>query len=152
MLEPLFNRIQEVIKYSKLNDRKFCERIGFGYSTYKNYTLGYRNPSNIELYAKTLYTYVEISAEWLIRGEGEMIRADNQNQLSASETIKMINEMRKELIGLAIENGKLKEQIDELKRKKGIMATLASPSFSSIAADATEPYKATEDKNIDKNR
>lgn len=59
--------------------------------------------------------FPELSMEWLLRGDGEMIKTSEDNNVDAKQAI----------YDLTIENGRLKKRIAELEGKKG-SETIAS--------------------------
>lgn len=131
-MEEVFNRVLEVIEYYSIDIKPFCLKIGFGYSTFINYSNSLRKPNNLDLYLKVLNTFEDISAEWLMRGEGEMIKKSTGG-IPDGELIKMINDMRKEIISLAKENGKMTSKIEIMSKQYSGLAkrTLISEEGSS---------------------
>ncbi len=137
-MKEAFQRIIEIIEYYKLNPNSFCEKIGFGYTTFMNYNSGIRSPNNADLYFKTLSTFVDISAEWLIRGEGDMIKSYKE----ANQDIKLINlleKMQEKMVNLAEENGSLKEKIETMRKKNPYTQPSIRPSV--VADNETEESK-----------
>lgn len=65
-------RIKEIISSKGLNVSKLAESIGMPQVTVNNYMLGKRKIS-FEFISAILATYPDISAEWLLRGHGEML-------------------------------------------------------------------------------
>lgn len=153
-MESIFDRVLRLIEYYGVSARAFCEKMNFGYTTFKNYNSGIRQPNNAELYSKLLDTYVDVSAEWLMRGTGEMFRDTHDLRLAnIDEAINLINKLRKETVELARENERLKAKVDMLGRKKRAKKNLSQSSSFCIAADAAEPYNTkAKEENIDKNR
>lgn len=153
-MESIFDRVLKLIEYYGISARAFCEKIDFGYTTFKNYNSGIRQPNNTELYSKVLDTYVDVSAEWLMRGTGEMFRDTHDLRLvNLDEAINLIDKLRKETVDLARENEKLKARIDILSKKKRAKKKLSQSSSFCIAAELAEPYnKISKTENIDKNR
>ena len=71
--ETVIERLNKFIKYKGLTQRAFAINIGFNYSTLNNYLTGRRKTIDLELIEKVICHYKDLSAEWLIRGAGEMI-------------------------------------------------------------------------------
>lgn len=70
--------LQRVIKikdYKKLSVNKFAEQIKMAQTTVNNYFNGSRAVS-LELIIAVLSAFEDISAEWLLRGKGTMLRTD----------------------------------------------------------------------------
>lgn len=68
-------RLQAFIDYKQMTIRAFGDSVGFGNGTLGNFfstSKGMRT-DNLE---KILHAYPELSAEWLLRGEGQMYRTD----------------------------------------------------------------------------
>ena len=68
-----------------------------------------------EMLVKVLTQYPDLSAEWLMRGVGEMYRQEDTGEpiiKGNSELIDIIREQAEEI-------GRLKQQIEQLKRRRG---------------------------------
>lgn len=74
----LIERIKKIIDEKQLSARAFSQAIGFNYTTLNNYLTGRRSTIDSELIMKVLITYDDISAEWLMRGKGEMLLTSEQ--------------------------------------------------------------------------
>lgn len=68
-------RLNEVKYYYKLSGRRLASVLGLSPATITNYLGGVKAPS-YEFIMALLTTYPDISAEWLLRGEGPMLRTD----------------------------------------------------------------------------
>lgn len=73
----IIDRIKQIIEFYGLSSRAFSLSIGFTYTTLNNYLTGRRTTIDSELIEKTLSTYKSISAEWLMRGTGNMLISEN---------------------------------------------------------------------------
>lgn len=89
--DKLINRIRLIIEYYKISSRAFSISIGFNYTTLNNYLTGRRTTIDSELIEKILNTYTDISAEWLIRGNGNMIIQPSTNEYCFNKIIDIIN-------------------------------------------------------------
>lgn len=89
-MATLLERISEIIKAKGYSPRSFAITIGFNYSTLNNYLTGRRTTIDYELVEKTLMSIGDISAEWLLRGKGEMLISANQPTDGSSERISML--------------------------------------------------------------
>lgn len=69
-------RLNEVKHYYKLSGRGLASVLGLSPATITNYLGGVKEPS-YEFIMAILTTYPDISAEWLLRGEGSMLRTDH---------------------------------------------------------------------------
>ena len=74
----ILERIKEFISINGLTPRAFAIRIDFNYSTLNNYLTGRRTTIDLELINKTLSSFDNLSAEWLLRGNGEMLLTSEQ--------------------------------------------------------------------------
>lgn len=74
----ILERIKELISINGLTPRAFAIRIDFNYSTLNNYLTGRRTTIDLELINKTLSSFDNLSAEWLLRGNGEMLLTSEQ--------------------------------------------------------------------------
>jgi transcriptional regulator with XRE-family HTH domain len=66
-------RLQSLMGYLGLTGGKFAETIGVQKSSISHILSG-RNKPSFEFISRILSTYREISPEWLILGEGEMLK------------------------------------------------------------------------------
>ncbi len=69
-------RIQKIIHHRKLTSSAFADKIGVPRSTISHIISGRNNPS-LEFIQKVLDNFPEIRTEWLVRGEGQMLKASN---------------------------------------------------------------------------
>lgn len=70
----VLNRLNEFRLAEKLSINAFSKAIGMEQRTVNNYFLGNRKLS-FELIDKTLAAFPNLSAEWLLRGEGNMYKS-----------------------------------------------------------------------------
>lgn len=73
----MVDRVKQIIKYYKLSDRAFALKCGLKQNTFSNQLTGMRELS-LTTINSILITFEEISAEWLLRGKGEMLLASEQ--------------------------------------------------------------------------
>ena len=92
----IVDRIRQIIKYKGISERRFCIEIGVS-----NGFLAKVKDVGSEKVKKILITYPEISAKWLITGEGKMIGEKD-----------MLNESPAVYCGI----NEYKERIKELKQ------------------------------------
>lgn len=72
----MISRIQKVIQLKKLTSSAFADQVGVPRSTISHILSGRNNPS-LEFVQKVLDSFPEIRTEWLVRGEGHMLKATN---------------------------------------------------------------------------
>ena len=67
------------------NEADFALKIGIKQQTLNNYTNGKR-PVKLDTVLAILHTYSDVSAEWLLRGKGEMLISDNLPKFYGTES------------------------------------------------------------------
>jgi DNA-binding XRE family transcriptional regulator len=71
----LNERISKVIEYSKLSSSEFADEIDVQRSSISHITSG-RNKPSLEFIIKIKSSFPEILWDWLVTGEGEMLKSD----------------------------------------------------------------------------
>lgn len=103
-------RVLEALKTCKISVNKLATA-----SDVRQTTLNDQINGNSKISAATLITLTDfrsdISAEWLLRGTGEMLVTSNQNQSNTEELLELIRRQQREIDGLY-------ERIEELKHSK----------------------------------
>lgn len=123
-------RIKEIIAYSGLSDRAFAIKCGIAQNTLNRQLNGVRELS-LTTVNFILNTFEDISAEWLLRGEGKMLISENQFNDENTERIAMlvdtiatlqktINEQMKTIQMLNEENKRAKGELAMLKNERRI--------------------------------
>ena len=74
-MEGLKERINEIKDYYRLSNRGFAAELGTKPAATNNYLNGTKEPS-MDFVDAILSKYVDISAEWLLRGKGAMFYED----------------------------------------------------------------------------
>lgn len=74
----VLERLKLFISESGLTPRAFAIKIDFNYSTLNNYLTGRRATIDLDLIDKTISSFENLSAEWLMRGKGEMLLTSEQ--------------------------------------------------------------------------
>lgn len=67
--------LQALMDRFEVNAAQFAEKIGVQRSSISHFLSGRNNPS-LEVIRKILMAYPQIDAEWLLSGEGDMIKND----------------------------------------------------------------------------
>ena len=109
-MEGLRDRINEVRDHYRLSNRGFAEAIGAKPAATNNYLNGTKEPS-LEFVDKILSTYVDVSAEWLLRGVGSMFKEDKPTDEA------MLKELADMKVKLLVQEGITKELRDMLLEK-----------------------------------
>ncbi len=116
-------RLLEYLSNKGINANAFENSI----SVSKSYL---RNTKNIsaEVVSETLRVYSDLSAEWLLRGEGSMYKSENKETNKGPHSqhispqryetlVNLLAEVTEDLKETVIENQKLYEEIEELKMR-----------------------------------
>lgn len=109
-MEGLRDRINEVRDNYRLSNRGFAEAVGAKPAATNNYLNGTKEPS-LEFVDRILSTYVDVSAEWLLRGVGSMFKNDKPTD---EALLKELAEMK---VKLLVQEGITKELRDMLLEK-----------------------------------
>lgn len=80
----LNERISKVIEYSKLSSSEFADEIDVQRSSISHITSG-RNKPSLEFIIKIKSRFPEILWDWLVTGDGEMLKSDLPEDESLSE-------------------------------------------------------------------
>lgn len=75
------SRLRLALEVMKLTIKEAAERCGIPYRSFQNYTLGLREPNAEAL--RTVSTQLGISSDWLLTGEGPMLRGESAQAPSA---------------------------------------------------------------------
>lgn len=124
------SRIREIIQSTGITDNAFAKRIGITQSVIASMFQRGTEPS-AKVITSILGKFENISAEWLIRGIGNMLISDNQLKDENVERITMlvdtiatlqktINEQMKTIQMLSEENKRFKGELAMLKNERNI--------------------------------
>lgn len=118
MKNAVLQKINEVIAFNCLSKRAFDNRINMEQTTVNNQLIGKRGIS-IDLIINTLLEFPEVSAEWLLRGEGEMLKSPSTSEtfVDISKYVTEIESLKAEINQLKGENRVLREQMGLGERK-----------------------------------
>lgn len=83
-------RLKGVLAYSGLTVRGFAIKCGISQPTLDKQIKGLRGIS-IETVMSVLYAYPAISAEWLMRGEGQMLLQKDGNSAEAERLNRLVD-------------------------------------------------------------
>lgn len=98
------------------NEKDFALQIGIKQQTINNYTKGKRTVS-LDAIIAILTAYEDVSAEWLLRGKGEMLISDNLPKFHGEETDAELD-VHAELSRKTAELEELKLQVLRLEAQK----------------------------------
>jgi transcriptional regulator with XRE-family HTH domain len=118
-------RLKDIRNVLSISENELAKRLGIAQSTLNSYTLGKRKPS-FEFAENLLNTFVDISAEWLLRQEGPMLISDlpSTDHDDTDEVLDLkaeitrlraeLAELREENETLQADNRRLSERTDKL--------------------------------------
>lgn len=109
-MEELVKRINEVKDYYRLSGRALAIKLDMKYTTINNYLNGTKDPS-AEFLVRLKSTFLDISADWLLVGEGSMLKDKN---LSNEEITKELADAK---VKMLIKDGIIKELKDLILEK-----------------------------------
>ncbi len=131
------NRVADLINHLEMNPNSFADSIGVKGTVIYNIVKGRRSKPSFDLLQKILITYQTINANWLLSGQGSVLKEEEEaatkkpvavrlearvNKLLAqayAETESPVVEEIKELVGrLVHENMEQKEKITALYKKQ----------------------------------
>lgn len=91
MEEVVIQRIREILDKYELSVTSLAKKLCMSQPTLNRQLTG-ENSLSLETVNAILYYYQDISAEWLLRGEGEMIKGANYIPKSFDAKIEIDNE------------------------------------------------------------
>lgn len=107
-------RLADLVNTKSNSKRDFALKVGIEQVTFNRYMNG-RVPSYEALEA-ILIAFPDISAEWLLRGEGEMLKSSLSAQSDLSDS-SLVEDLKAEINQLKGENRILREQLGLGERK-----------------------------------
>ena len=120
----MIGRIKQIIAFYKLTDRAFAIKCGIKQNTLSRQLSGVSEIS-IPTINAILDNYDDISAEWLIRGKGEMLISANKQETESTERISMLVDTITTLQKTINEKTKTVQLLEEKLRKvEGELAML----------------------------
>src|SRR5574344_2320248 len=90
-ISPIKKNILYFIEYKHIAKSEFCKKTGISYANLKGVGLG-SEIGGTQL-ALILSSYPEIDANWLLTGNGEIIRHSEMSRTEATERIKELKDM-----------------------------------------------------------
>lgn len=89
-MEEIISRIKDYIEYRKISVNAFAKEIGdMSPQTIRQYLNGKRSSVSLEFVYNILKTDEKLSAEWLIRGRGDMYKIDSNEYAKELAAIKV---------------------------------------------------------------
>ena len=110
----IIERLQKVIEYEGLSVSSFARRIGVGDQTVRGIVVQKRNKPGYDLIYRIAQTFEWLSIEWLITGNGEMVKTKGQSGtedayqgISLKELVDYLREKDRRIETLIRENAQL---------------------------------------------
>ena len=85
----MISRIKKIIEYTALSDRAFALKCGMNQPTLFNQLKGLRSIS-LDTILAIGRTFPEISRDWLLYGEGDMLKANNKD-INTERMLKLLD-------------------------------------------------------------
>lgn len=106
-MDGITQRLNEIKNYYNLSGAKFADKVGKVKNTFANYLNGSR-PIPTDVIVDILNTFPGLSADWLLRGKGDMFNKVNPD----------VERMKKEIydlkMSLLVKEGVIKELKDNI--------------------------------------
>lgn len=116
MESTINGRIREFINYLDITDSAFAKKIGVTQSVIASMFLRGTEPS-AKVISSVLAVFDDISAEWLLRGKGEMLISANQSKDENTERISRLVDTIATLQGTINEQLKTIQALQEKERR-----------------------------------
>lgn len=116
MESTINGRIREFINYLDITDSAFAKKIGVTQSVIASMFLRGTEPS-AKVISSVIAVFDDISAEWLLRGKGEMLISANQSKDENTERISRLVDTIATLQGTINEQSKTIQALQERERK-----------------------------------
>lgn len=116
MESTINGRIREFINYLDITDSAFAKKIGVTQSVIASMFLRGTEPS-AKVISSVLAVFDDISAEWLLRGKGEMLISANQSKDENTERISRLVDTIATLQGTINEQSKTIQVLQEKERR-----------------------------------
>lgn len=109
------NRIREYIKYEQLSITKFCDTIGVS-NAYISSIVKSIQPDKIQ---RITFEYPKLNIEWLLTGNGEMIKEDVKSDVihNVEPGIGELERMKIDFAELRGAYNQIKEERDDLRKE-----------------------------------
>ena len=119
----IYGRIREIILSAGITDSAFAKRIGVTQSVIASMFQRGTEPS-AKVLTSILLTYEDISAEWLLRGKGQMLLSEVTPDPNIEQMKRLVDTITT-LQGIITEQTKTNQLLtEELKKAKGELTML----------------------------
>lgn len=124
-------RIREVLCAYGANPTNLAKRFGVNQKTLNNQINGDTSVS-ISTILLIKEAVPDVSIEWLIMGEGEMLKQKKQ-PVDADFALQVLNEKDKKIEELIRDNERKEQELSELKKRFSNSATITMPTTASTS-------------------
>lgn len=145
----LNERISKVIEYSNLTPSEFADEIDVQRSSISHITSG-RNKPSLEFIIKIKSSFPEILWDWLVTGEGEMLKSDLPETSEVLEKEEIIEEEKVKPTSLPDLFTMMNKDEDFGVTETEIEAPKESPRESFIAHQSTAQEKISDSPRLEK--
>lgn len=114
MENDVFERLRRVLDEKEISRKKLSELSGLPLSTVTTNISGVPKRPSYDVVEAVLYQFSDISAEWLMRGEGEMYISDIPKDGDTEEVV----ELKAELTKLHLEIERLTAKVEQVRRER----------------------------------
>lgn len=115
-IDVLNMRVVSVMEVKRISKTEFSSLLNISAPILSHISSG-RNKPSVDVLQKILIHYPDISAEWLLMGQGDMLKAKNINKESVTEALETIEERMKDGVNSLLGVKELiKQQIETLKQ------------------------------------
>lgn len=112
MKKSVLKRVQSFVEDTGETKNSLANKCGMAPQTFWRYVNG-DNKITVSLIESLLEVFPDLSAEWLLRGEGEKYKTDVPHEGDSEE----IEDLRIELTKVHAERDELRQVVEDLKRK-----------------------------------
>lgn len=124
----MIKRIKSLMQEFSMSENEFAKALSMSQSTLNGYTKESRKPS-LALAESVLNAFEDVSAEWLLRGEGEMYKTTElppvdvsseesiEHSAEIARLVREKNELIEKIEALTSKCAKLQELTDELSKE-----------------------------------
>lgn len=120
-ISPIKANILQLIEFKGITKAEFCKKTGVPYSNFKGKSL--ESEIGGSMIAQILYTYPDISGDWLLTGNGDILKKKTTVPIEEADSLDYENQMlnqRIEMLEKSIEEkdniiGLLSSQLDDLR-------------------------------------
>ena len=133
MEDIVTQRVNEFREKEGLSIRAFALKIGMLQETLNKQLKEDGRGASISTIVLILAAYPDLSAEWLLRGEGDMKKGEEWKvtQFIPVQNNELVDALKDHIVTLKADNERMRKEIDEYRREK----TAAPVEYSSLAAE-----------------